>query len=362
MKEVPWVLRAGMFMLIPLLILLLLASCARRGMPLGGPPDVDPPRVVSFHPDSGSVSAGGVSEICVTFNESMERRSVRDFLVLRPHVDVRSVSWNGNTLCLSLADSLQPSATYCVLLMAGYRDAHGNTTRVPHLSIFSPGESLSSGTISGSVTVKGLPSPGTQVWAFDTAACPAPDFSEDEPHYVAQAGPQGDYKFVGLPGGTYRLYAFADKNSNRTYDTGEDFLSPAPGPITLVSSADVVSGLDMKLVNPAEPGGISGVVEHCRPDSLVITVLVTSAGDSLRTAGVALAPDSSFSITDLPSDRYLVKCFVDLNKDGRRDEDETVGCVETHAVTVPPGEVVKDIRLKIECEIEEPPPDGESTR
>ncbi len=328
----------------------LVCSCARRGMPPGGPIDSEPPRVVSTAPDSGAMSVGPAPEVCVTFSEQMDKRTVRDGVLLRPSVKVGDANWRKNSFCMTLAESLKPATTYTVTLMTGCKDAHGNATREPYAFVFSTGDSIERGEISGVVTAKTLPAPGTPVWAFDSVRTPSPDFTNDEPVYVSQAGSTGEFRLLGLRPGTYLLYAFKDRDANRAFDEGTDFASPAPAPVRVTSENPVVADVKIALVDPKEPGGVRGTVLHCfAADSVVIAVTAVSVTDTSSVFSSTAGKDSTFSIGDMPAGRYTVSCFVDLNRDGVRDGAGEVECVEPHVVQVTPGEVVTGVKLELPC-------------
>ena len=326
----------------------LACSCARRGVPPGGPVDSDPPRVVSTSPDSGRVRVGTASGICVTFSEPMDKRTVRDAVTIRPTVKVGDMDWRKNSFCLTPAESLDTATTYAVTLMSGCKDSHGNAAKEPYAFTFSTGDSVARGVISGVVTAKTLPAPGIPVWAFDSVRTPLPDFAKDAPQYVSQAGSKGEFRFLGLPSGTYLLFAFKDKDANRAYDDGSDFTSPAPEAARVTAGDPVVTDVQIALVDPKEPGGVRGVVHHCFVDSVVIAVTAVSVTDTAASFSTSAGRDSSFSMGDMPAGRYTVTCFFDRNTDGVRDPGE-IQCREPHTIQVTPGDVVSGVTLELPC-------------
>jgi len=337
-------------LVLALILFTVVCSCARRGVPPGGPVDTEPPRVVSSDPDSGQVAVGPLSEVCITFSEEMDRRTVRDVVTLRPGVKISDTDWRKNTFCVTLADSLSPTTTYTLTLMAGCRDAHGNATRVPYAFTFSSGDSIMAGGISGTVKAKTLPAPGIPVWAFDSLRTPQPDFAKDEPHYVSQAGPKGEFNLIGLPSGTYLIFAFKDKDANRAYDPGNDFASPAPAAVHVTPEKPVIADVEIALVDPNEPGGVRGVVHHCfAPDSVVIAVTAASTVDSSVSFSTSAGRDSSFAVGDMPPGRYVVTCFADINRNGTPDGGSEIESGEPHVILITPGEIVSDVKLELAC-------------
>jgi hypothetical protein len=312
---------------------------------------------VSSSPDSGEVLVTGVSEICIQFSERMGKRTVRDVIVVRPHVQVREGRWSGNTFCLVLDDSLQSSVTYTVLVMGGCKDSHGNHMTSPHLAAFSTGDTLLAGSIRGSVLAKGLPASGIPVWAYDSLRCPEPDFAKDEPHYVSQSGAAGDYKFIGLPSGTYLLYAFKDKDANRAYDEETDFVSGAPAPIRVTPDTLDMLDVEIALVDPNEPGRVAGTVEHCLPETVQVIVYAVSTEDSASFYSGPMMRDSTFAVDGLPPGRYSLCCYADLNSNETHDVPEEPSCADAHFVGIVPGETLKDVTLVIACPEERPAPE-----
>lgn len=330
-------------------ILLVACSCARRGMPPGGPVDTDPPRIVAVVPDSGQARVEDLSEVCITFTEQMDKRSVKDMVLVRPTLKIRDTHWRKNTFCVSLAESLSSSATYVFTVMSGSKDAHGNYLKAPYVFTFSRADTVMSGRIEGTVRAKNLPVAGIQVWAFDSVSCPQPDFSKDQPQYVAQSGSDGKYGFLGLPSGTYLLYGFKDKNANRAYDQDSDFTSPAEKPIWIDSDFPVLTGVDIYLVDPSEPGGITGVVLHCIPDSIRMIVTAASVADSLALFTAPVGRDSVFLLKGMPPGRYGVSAFADLDDSRDWQPESEPSSPDTHVIEVIPGETIKGVKLEIPC-------------
>ncbi|MCX5799786.1 MAG: Ig-like domain-containing protein [Candidatus Eisenbacteria bacterium] len=336
-------------LLVTLCSLVAVCSCARRGMPPGGPVDLEPPRIVSMKPDSGEVNTRAVSEICMTFSEPMDKRTVRDAAVIRPGVRVAEAHWQKNTFCLLLTDSLTAARTYTVLLMSGGKDAHGNSIKAPYLWTFSTGDTLFGGSIRGKVLAKGLPAPGIPVWAFDSVRCPAPDFAIDEPDYVSQSGSDGTFELIGLPAGVYLLFGFKDKNTNRAYDVDVDFVSPAQFNAVITPEEPEFTGVEIRMLDPNEPGSIQGIVEHCFPESVSVVVHAVSTEDSLRVFIATAKPDGTFTIAKVNAGQYRVDCFADLNANRTYDPGVEPTCEEIHTVQVMPDEATKDVKLKMFC-------------
>src|SRR5260221_13728143 len=97
--------------LAPLLLLALAAGCARKQPPSGGPPDLEPPSVLSVSPDSGATAVDRTGRITVEFSEGMDPRSAALAVEIAPRVEVKTRHWSGRKLTLVLADSLKANQT-----------------------------------------------------------------------------------------------------------------------------------------------------------------------------------------------------------------------------------------------------------
>jgi len=68
-------------------------SCAQKGFPPGGPPDVTPPNVLFVYPDSGAARVAVNAPISITFDDKMDRESVESAFNITPPTDMESLKW-----------------------------------------------------------------------------------------------------------------------------------------------------------------------------------------------------------------------------------------------------------------------------
>jgi hypothetical protein len=150
------------------LILCTLAGCAKKGPPTGGPPDIEPPRLIGSSPDSGAAGVPRNVVLSLSFSEGMEPRTTGEAISIVPPVEFRQRRWSGNTLSLVPQDSLAENRTYTVFLGAGARDRHGNPLAGAPTIVFTTADSLSPGTIEGADS----PRPGRTCGAIAPDASP----------------------------------------------------------------------------------------------------------------------------------------------------------------------------------------------
>ncbi len=275
--------------------LLAAGSCAQKGFPPGGPQDISPPYVVSVEPDSGAVQVGPGSPVTITFNEKMDRRSVEGALFITPRTDMESVEWDDAVLTMVPAGGLASDETYTLLLASGMKDLRDNATPEGVVSLFSTGDSISPGTIEGTVDIGRARTLRIMVWAFGREDCP-PVFAASSPDGVAQAGRGGEFAIRGLgAAGSYCVYAHLDRDGDAQLDDEELFMG-ADSLVTLSRDSTSVSGITIYLVPEDEPGKIAGSV-------------VDSAGVGADRAAAVPPPDSL--LAPAPEDSARAAAVID---------------------------------------------------
>jgi hypothetical protein len=199
---------------------LALVACASVGAPPGGPPDQDPPRVVSASPDSGAVSVTR-SSIELRFGEVIAERQgaggIGSMVVLSPSVGTPRVSWRRDRIVIEPRGGLRPNTTYSVTLLPGLRDLRGNVATEPRTITFSTGPSIDRLGAIGRVWdwAGQRPAPGAVVQAL------LPLGGRDTLAYVAVADSGGQFELGPMPEGRYLFRAFIDQNRNRAQDPAE---------------------------------------------------------------------------------------------------------------------------------------------
>ncbi len=203
-------------------LLLFLASCARQGMPPGGPEDRTPPHIISTNPQNRATHVSTSTPIQLTFSEKIDRKSIENILFLAPAPKKPfRLKWHGKTLSLLLPDTLLANQTYLVTVGTSVRDQHGNPMRESFTLAFSTGSQLDNGQIVGRVFAK-TSVLNFQIWGYLLRLTPAPDPRIDSPQYQTQCDAQGHFLLQNLSPGHYRLFAVNDKDGNRRYDPGYD--------------------------------------------------------------------------------------------------------------------------------------------
>jgi uncharacterized protein (DUF2141 family) len=205
------------------------------GPPGGGPEDKTPPEILEAIPASGSTRLDPESRIELTFSEPVDPGSVQQALFVSPPQTRLEFDVNGSSLIINPSDPIPEDRPLIITAGSGLRDLHGNKLGVSRTFVFTAGEKIPGGAISGKVysaTPTGDMLVGVwklsddQVFSADTIA----------PQFLTQAGESGQFRLEFLPSGTYRTLAWDDKNGDRKYAAGVDRMA--------ISSYDVVIETD----------------------------------------------------------------------------------------------------------------------
>jgi hypothetical protein len=322
---------------------LVLAGCARKGAPSGGPPDLVPPRVEACAPDSGKARVPLDARLSVTFSEGMEPRSTSEAVSLAPRVDIRQRRWSGRELTLVLDEPMRANQTYTLFVGASARDRHGNTMTSGFTCVFSTADSFPSGVLEGTIEARGFAVAGTYVWCYRDGR--APDSTARDFDALGLADEHGRFKIPGLPvPGNYRLWAFADLNRNRSFEPDKDVLAPADTTIGLTVAHPVVRDLLVSVVDPRAPGHVRGIVTDPTGDSLgALRVIAISEQDTTRR--VFETPDArgTFDLKLEPG-KWQVRAWRDAdgNRAWRMDAEPASELVHYE---LDPAQEIIDVRL-----------------
>lgn len=337
-----------------MLALLAIASgCAKREPPSGGPPDLEPPRLVATYPDSGAAGVPLDATLTVSFSEGMEPRSAADAVALAPRVEMRRWKWEGNTVRVTLADSLRQGQTYTMFVSPSARDRHGNTMATGATVAFSTAAEFPAGRIVGQVEVRGLNQSAVSLWCYRAGS--EPDSTAQDFDAIGLPTTDGNFRIEGLTvPGSYRLWAFADLNSNRSFEPLSDVLVPVDTTFHLTVEAPAVFDVEVTAINPRAPGEVEGAVLDSLADSLgVRRVSARSEADSTRTITADTEPGGAFSFQLEPGGWILVG-FRDRNGDRAWQRGRELSS-EPQRVVIEPAAEIKGLRLYVRGESSQGP-------
>ena len=288
-------------------------GCAKKAPPSGGPPDIDPPRLIASHPDSGAASVALDAPLSMTFSEGMEPRSTTEAIALSPPVEIRRFRWSGRTVTAVLAEPLKKSQTYTLFIGFGARDRHGNMIDRGRALVFTTGDSFPRGLIEGQLEAKGFAAGNAYLWCYEASR--APDSTARDFDAIGLVDPDGQFRIAGLDvPKRYRVWTFADINNNRSFEPTTDLLAPIDTVLSLTTEHPTASGIQLRVTNPRAPARVKGTVL----DSLVVRdgdLLVVAVADSDTTRRVLASTNDRLSFDlQLEPGSWTVRAFRDADR------------------------------------------------
>ena len=106
-------------------LVLLATSCAKVGLPSGGPVDKEAPRILSHYPAADALVVARDEVVEIAFSEAMDRERTEEALFVSPAGPLQ-LKWRGTTR-LQVAMPLAEERTYVLTVGTGARDVRGNS-------------------------------------------------------------------------------------------------------------------------------------------------------------------------------------------------------------------------------------------
>ena len=153
------------------------------------------------------------------FDERISERSssgtLDDAVIISPKTGEVVVGHGSRSLTIELVGGFRPDLVYRVTLLPVVRDLFGNQMRDPFELVFSTGGETVPTTLAGIAwdRITGSGVNDYQVWATP--------LDEDSVVHVAVTDNQGVYAFRYIPGASYEIVAFEDRNADAVLDMME---------------------------------------------------------------------------------------------------------------------------------------------
>lgn len=326
-----------------------IAACARYRELEGGPPDAEPPQLVRVTPADSSFLSPGMPKFEMEWSEPVSASSVREAIRLHPPLRVGQIEVSGRRVRIALADSVPPDTTVVLVLGRRIQDRpprNNKRSSEIHL-VYTTGASVQpTATVLGKVTTRGRTEANVVVgWTPVPEESLAANAQRGLPRCAVDA--DGLFQLHGVPfGRRFRLVAFADRNENLVADAGE--IATAFADTLQLASGEVRRGVAWTLVDPKEPGRVTGVAQNRTAVAGPVAValrLLASGGD------VAAGPDTTSVRADSLRPRTLAvvrrdstaweSAYAALEPRGfRRGEWRVVYASPRgdYSVSVPPGQ------------------------
>ena len=208
-----------------IMVMILIAGCARRSTPTGGLKDSIPPVLVNSNPKINSVNFNA-DEIRLTFDEWVKLDGLDKQLIISPPIEknkyeIKPLSGITKKLFISFLDSLQENTTYTINFGNSIVDNNeGNKMNFFNYT-FSTGPTLDSLFIKGNVedafnleTDEYL---SLQLYRIDSTYSDSIIYN-NQPTYLANSLDTTAYRFKNLKEGKYILIALKDMGNDYIFN------------------------------------------------------------------------------------------------------------------------------------------------
>ncbi len=210
-----------------------LGSCARRGVPTGGPKDTIPPTLLNMSPELETVNFED-DELVLNFDEFIEARSIKQDLIINPPVEEYDFFVNRRSLVIELNEELQENTTYTFNFRDAIKDVSEQNPAENIVMAFSTGSKIDSFQVQGNVRqlLTNVPAEDILVTLYPESDTLSP--FEDTPTYLTKTDEEGNYAIRYIRVGTYKLYAFKDENNNLKIDSNNEPFGFEAEPVLLI--------------------------------------------------------------------------------------------------------------------------------
>jgi uncharacterized protein (DUF2141 family) len=208
-------------------------SCARRGVPTGGPKDTIPPNVLATTPTLETVNFDD-DEIIIEFDEFIEARSLKQDIIINPSISEYDFYVNRRTLFIELQEDLRENTTYTFNFRDAVKDVSEQNPAENVVLAFSTGSTIDSLSVQGEIRdlLTNQPAEEILVALYEEGDTLNP--YEDPPLYLTKTDEQGRYRIRYIKTGTYNIFAYRDSNNNLKIDSDSEALSFKAEPVLLL--------------------------------------------------------------------------------------------------------------------------------
>lgn len=205
-----------------LLLVLLLASCANRGVgPQGGPKDSIPPVPTECSPVMGALEFKG-KKIEVTFNEYIQLDNVaQNLLMSPPQQNQPDVKARGKKLIVLLQDTLKDSTTYTIDFGDAVCDFREKVPLHGYSFYFSTGPEIDTLETRGRIFDAANLNPLTGIIVGIHSNLHDSAFTTEPFTRIARTDTAGRFRVGNIHPGTYRLYALDEMSKDYRFTAGE---------------------------------------------------------------------------------------------------------------------------------------------
>lgn len=235
--------------IITLIYIALLISCADIAPPPGGEEDKSKPFLLSSIPSNGMVNVPISNRIVLQFSERVLKASGRSIFISPRPIEEPKIRWNNEEVEIIFTDSFKVNETYIISLSSGITDLRKNLLDSTGIIAFSTGPTLDTGKVSGTIYQNDNPKGGLVVALYDEILLNDSTLYDSLfPTYFSETNSEGEFSFEYLPSKKLRLIAFEDKNKDEYFNPKRESFALTDRPIQIGGNINL-EDLSLSLTN-----------------------------------------------------------------------------------------------------------------
>jgi len=209
--------------IIPVVVLFLVVSCANIGRPGGGPKDETPPRLMKSFPAQGQTNFSKKKSELIFDEIVLVEQAAEKVTVSPPQTIPPLISAIGKKISVELKDSLRKNTTYTIDFSDAIVDNNEKNPFNNFALSFSTGKQIDTLQVSGTLLNAADLEPVTGMFV-GLHSMPADSAFEKKPfEKITRTDMYGQFNIKNVAPGKYRIYALKDANRDYRFDQpGED--------------------------------------------------------------------------------------------------------------------------------------------
>lgn len=228
---------SGFIGIVMLVASMQMQGCANIVPPSGGPRDSLPPYLVVAKPKDSSLNIQP-KEIVIAFNEYITAESIQENLIISPSIKTTPlIDARLNMLRIRLNDTLDKNTTYSIKFGNAIKDINEGNILKNFTYVFSTGNNLDSGKLSGNVRIAETGSIDSTLIVVLHPALKDSAIYKDKPMYYAKVNAKGKFEFTFLPIAKFSIFVLPN-DYNKKYDDSTKLFGFLNEPIQITAQTD----------------------------------------------------------------------------------------------------------------------------
>jgi len=215
--------------LVLMLSISMLYTCANRGRPSGGEIDIEPPIITKVVPENFSTNFKG-NEIRIYFNEFIKVKNLQKQLIISPPMDteptITPLGAASKYIKIVINDTLEDNSTYAFNFGQSIVDNNEENPYDYYRYVFSTGDVIDSLSVKGSIIDAEKLKPdnfvSVMLYELDSTYTDSTVYKQKPKYITNTLDSLTSFSIDNIKEGQYKLIAIKDENGNYTYQKKND--------------------------------------------------------------------------------------------------------------------------------------------